>query len=215
MSFNLDYLPPLFPIDFFCISTQVPYAKTLPSKKVFRQKRTLPDMSEFLGEEKFADLSLFWNEEALLIEVEVKKAFEESLLPEYREGDSVEIFIDTRDLKNAGFATRFCHHFVFLPQPVEGIHAQEVTHFRLEDSHPLCDPLELVVESKCEKSSYTMQIIIPATCLHGYDPATFKRLGFTYRINRYKGEAGHFALSSKYYVIEKHPSLWASINLVE
>ena len=50
--------------------------------------------------------------------------------------------------------------------------------------------------------------------LHGYDPKSFDKMGFTYCIHRPKKESQHFAVSSKYVQIAQHPSLWATTKLV-
>ena len=208
-----ETLDPLLPIDFFSMGIDLPYAKDT-AKKFLRQGFQLPDMSHHLGEEKFADVSLFWNEEGLLGEVDVQKPFEHSSFPEYSQGDSIELFIDTRDRKVAGFATRFCHHFVFLATPVLGIQAEEMTRFRSEDSHALCDPSQITVSVAYGKKDYQLKYFIPSSCLHGYDPQTFPRLGLTYKINRYKGPSQHFSVSSIYFDIMQHPSLWSHLHLV-
>ncbi|MBI2812250.1 MAG: hypothetical protein HYX67_15670 [Candidatus Melainabacteria bacterium] len=169
-------------------------------------------MSEWLVEERFAEVALAWNETGIFAAAFVDKAFEESAYPRFSDGDAVELLFDTRDRKTAGFPTRFCHQFVFLPQAVQGIHAQEVTHFRTEDTHPLCDAGDLQVEAEFEKKSYSLQIYIPAQCLHGYDPSSFEKIGFTYRIHRFKGAPQHFSLSSQHFTLEQHPRLWASFN---
>ncbi len=179
-----------------------------------RGRYLLPNTSEWLAEEHFADVALGWNESGLFVDLFVDKAFEEALYPRFEEGDAVELFFDTRDLKTAGFATRFCHQFLFLPQAVQGIQAQELTHFRTEDMHPLCDPADLQLTAEFGKKNYELQIFIPAHCLHGYDPTSFDRIGFTYRIHRYKGAPQHFSLSSQHFTLEQHPRLWASFKFV-
>lgn len=209
----LEQLPALAPLEFFSIDGQLQYSKTAPSSRIMRSRFTLPDTSAWLGEERFADIAIAWNESGLFIDVHVDKAFEEAAYPRFEEGDAVELFFDTRDLKTAGFATRFCHQFLFLPQAVQGIQAQELTHFRTEDTHPLCDAADLHVETTFGKKDYEMQIMIPAHCLCGYDPASFDRIGFTYRIHRFKGRPQHFALTSHHFSIEQHPRLWASFKL--
>ncbi len=62
--------------------------------------------------------------------------------------------IDTRDLKTSGYNTKFCHHFYFLPEKIDGIQCGEVTRFRTEDTHELCDPQFLQVESHKHSSGY-------------------------------------------------------------
>lgn len=203
----LTTVQPLYPLDFFSLSFDIRGANT------FRRLDALPDTSPFLDEERFAEVHMGWNRDALLVEVVVGKPFEECFFPQFNRGDAVEIFIDTRDLKSAGFLTRFCHHFVILPQKVGEVRAQELTHFRTEDTHPLCDPEEIQVTADFGRRRYRLEIAISSNCLHGYDPASFDRLGLNYRLHRYKGEPQNFALTSKYYAIEQEPALWSSARL--
>lgn len=214
MSFELfEETPPLAPLEFFSLSCSIahaPFSVTSPSA---RSMRLLPDTSELLAEEKFAEVALSWNEEGIAVHVFADKPFEEAFYPQFSQGDAIELFFDTRDLKTAGFATRFCHQFVVLPQPVQEIQALETTHFRTEDMHPLCDPNDLLVEAEFPKDRYSVRILIPAHCLHGYDPKVFDRMGFTYRIHRYRGRPQHFAVSSEHFALEQAPRLWASLNL--
>lgn len=211
----LEGLPSLSPADFFSVSCDVHYSKAPPTAKLFGKSYLLPDTSGLLSEERFATLSLAWNEKALFLEAVIQKPYEQAFFPEFRKGDCLELFFDTRDLKNAGFLTRFCHHFLILPEEIDGARSQEITRFRTEDSHPLCDPADIEVKSHFGKQEYRVEIHIPAFCLHAYDPSAFDRLGFTYRINRLKGEPQHFALSSHSYPLEKEPSLWASLKFIK
>ncbi len=188
----------------------------------------LPDTSFLCSEESFAEVAMGWSEEGIEVFIIAKlkntaKSFrQEGNVGEgnvdFSSGDCVEIFIDTRDVKTATFNTRFCHHFVFRKEVLDGKTAAEVTHFRTEDTHPLCDPDEL--QMKCDvKSSiwgkgYSMNIFIPKSCLVGYDSNQFKRLGFSYRINRCEGFSQHFSVVTDDYQIDQQPSLWSSINLV-
>ncbi len=199
----IETFPPLLPLHFF--------AMTLEAKE--GKKLELPSTADFLGEGSFADLAFLWERKGILIEVKVRKPFEEAVYPEFSKGDSVELFLDTRDLKTAGFATKFCHHFLFLPQEVQGIQCQEISRFRTEDSHPLCNPSELSCKTEFSKKGFKMQIFLAATTLFGYDPASFSRLGFTYRINAPGRDPQHFSISSHYYKIEQNPSLWSTITL--
>jgi hypothetical protein len=211
----LEELPPLAPLDFFALEAELPYAE---SSVAFHRKRgrfLLPDLTEWQGEEHFADVSLAWNEAGLFADLLVHKPFEEASYPRFADGDAVELFFDTRDLKTAGFATRFCHQFVFLPSAVQGILAQEISHFRTEDTHPHCDAAELQVTAEMGKKSYALRIFIPAHCLHGFEPASFGRIGFTYRIHRFNGAPQHFGLNPEYFSLEQHPRLWMSFTLIK
>ena len=210
MEENLDHISPLIPMEFF--KAEVDLKPALLSKPL-KKTHLLPNFSELLYEELFAEVFMGWHERGLFFEIKVSKPFEECHFPEFRKGDSVELFIDTRDLKSAGFSTRFCHHFVFLPKPVEEIHAQEVTVFRTDDKHPLCEAQNLKIKSDFQKRRYFLEIFIPSECLHGYDPTSFDRLGLSYRINRLKGDPQHFTVSSDYLAIESQPSLWSTMQM--
>jgi len=211
----LEELPPLEPLEFFSIEGNLYFLKSPPSSKLMKRHFMLPETSEWLAEERFADVAAAWSESGLYVDIFVDKPFEEAFYPRFSEGDAVELFIDTRDLKTAGFAHRFCHHFLFLPQAVQGIQAQELTHFRTEDTHPHCDPADLQASAEFAKNSYALQLFIPAHSLHGYDPFSFDRIGFTYRIHRYKGKPQHFSLSSHHFSLEQHPRFWATFKLVQ
>lgn len=215
MSFEvLEKLPAMAPLDFFSLEGEFHYSKSPPSSKLMRRSYRLSETSEWLGEEHFADVAAAWNESGLFFDVFVNQPFEEAFYPHFSEGDAVELFFDTRDLKTAGFATRFCHHFLFLPRPIQGIMAQELTRFRTEDTHPLCDPEDLQVSAEFSKKGYELHIFIPAHCLHGFDPSLFDRIGFTYRIHRFKGTLQHFSLRSHHFTLEQHPRLWATFKFI-
>ncbi|OGN53456.1 MAG: hypothetical protein A2Y28_02675 [Chlamydiae bacterium GWC2_50_10] len=205
----LESVPPLLPVDFFRLSLGVPYVKREPFKGAL-----LPDTSALLNEEPFAQVFLGWSEEGVSLLVKVNQPFQESFYPDYAKGDSMEFFFDTRDVKSAGYATGFCHHFILLPQPAYGIRVQEVTHFRSEESHPLCDPDLIEVESDMGRKHYEMKIFFPSAALHGFDPVQCPRLGFTYKLNRYQGAPQHFTLSSVLYNIGQQSSLWASLHFL-
>jgi hypothetical protein len=208
-----DEMPALAPLDFFTLAAHGSYSKQPPTLKQMRRSFSLPDTSAMLGEEHFVDVAVSWNEEGLNVAVWVQKPFEEACYPQFAKGDAFELFIDTRDLKTAGFMTRFCHHFLILPQEVQGIRALEITRFRTEDSHPLSDPAELIVESGFDQTAYWLQIYLPAHCLHAFDPLQFDRLGFNYRCHRPHGMPQHFSVSSQDYPIEQYPRLWGTLKL--
>ena len=197
-----EELPSLSPVQFFALSWDCPYMKSdLNAKGEYR----LPSTAELLGEEEFADLYMGWNEQMIALEIRVRSR---------TESDSLELFFDTRDLKTKAQISKFCHHFLFTPDEKEGVNGREITRFRNEDIHRLCDPKSLIVDAISDDRSYTLSLQIPASCLHGYDPYQFQRLGFTYRINRAGKPSQHFAVSSEEFAIEQQPSLWATLKLV-
>ncbi len=204
---------PIEPVHFFRLNVDLKQGKKA-SPKLLSKGYLLPDTSDLTAEEPFGEVGVAWHQEGLHIHLHAAKKFEEASYPKYTEGDALELFIDTRDLKEAGFPTRFCHHFLILPQEVQGIRALELTRFRTEDSHPLCDPGKIEVSFHAGSRDYFLDIFLPAEILHGYDPLSFDRLGLTYTLHRYKGPPQNFSVCSNYVTIAQNPSLWASCRLV-
>lgn len=202
-------LPALSPSQFFGISSDCYYSKgVLEPKKSF----LLPSTQELLAEESFADIYAAWSHQRLAFYFVVNIPFTSSDEQDFRKGDSIEIFLDTRDLKTKSTVSRFCHHFVFFPVLIQNFYGREVTRFRNEDVHKLCHPEDLQVGVSFFENSYHLAVDIPANCLHGYDPISFPRIGFTYRMNRYKGLPQHFAVSSAEQNVESHPATWGTLK---
>lgn len=200
-------VPPLAPIHFFSLSADIKKGRKASSK-------LLPDTSDLLGENAFADVGITWETDGLYVYLHAHKKFEEAVYPKFADGDALELFLDTRDMKDAGFPTRFCHHFLILPQEVQGVRALELTRFRTEDSHPLCDSHKIDISFHAGSRDYFLNLYFPAEILHGYDPHSFDRLGVSYTVHRYKSEPQNFSVSSNYVNIAQNPSLWASCRLI-
>ncbi len=205
-----DDVPSLSPVQFFGITADCFYVR---GKLKAVKDYLLPSTADLLGEASFADVYMGWNVEKIAIHCSVHIPFQKTGEGDFRKGDSIELFFDTRDMKTKGAISRFCHHFVFFPVLTQNFYGREVTRFRGDDIHPLCHPEDLQVVPHIEEDSYSITIEIPAHCLHGYDPLSFSRLGFTYRINRAGGSPQHFAVSSEEYTIEQHPATWGCLKL--
>ncbi len=210
---DLQKVPSLTPVNFFHIQAEIKQSKGVPTLKEMKRSFLLPTTSELLAENSFAEVAASWNEEGLVFGVFVDIPLTGSEYPDYDKGDAVSLFIDTRDLKESLGVTRFSHHFLILPEKTAGIQALELSRFRAEDSHPLCDPEDLSVQVDIQKKSYALLIQIPKKCLVGYDPFQINHIGFTYTIHRHGGKPQHFAVSSFDYAIEQYPKLWSSLLL--
>lgn len=207
---DLKTLPPIDAGALFQIHGAVGEGSVLP--KNWWKKLPLLRMDEFLGEEGFADLSLLYWSGGLVIGVLVQKPFEDCFFPEVSKGDGLEIFIDTRGIEDAQTVHKFCHHFVFLPKEKDGIIGAEVTRFRSEDKHELCDHTELQVQTTFSKKGYEMQIVIPENCLFGFDPLEYPQFRLGYIIHRTGGHPMHFPHSGDDYRLSAIPSLWAKLS---
>jgi len=196
----------LFP--FFAVEVFV--KKT--NKKKLDSSYLLVDFEKYKRKKTFANIALGWSNNGIFLKIDVNEKIKE-ISKNYRKGDSVELFFDTRDVKNKNYFSRFCHHFVFYPSPVDNIHAKEVTRFHSEDVHSLCREEDLFVDVIQKKYLYEMFVVIPKRCLYGFDPKRFNRLGFTYQINRYENSPQVFTASADEFKIDRNPSVWASLIL--
>jgi len=193
-------------------ATEIVVKKT--KKKKLDSSYFVSDFEKYKKKKPFASVYMGWSAEGISLKIDVKESIKEVSL-DYRKSDSVELFFDTRDVKTKNYFTRFCHHFVFFPAPIDNIQAKEVTRFHSEDVHPLCKEEDLYLDVKQKKTSYEMYIVIPQRCLHGFDPKRFNRLGFTYQINRSENEPQVFTCAIEEFKIDRNPSVWASLILKE
>lgn len=198
-----EYMDPLYPIDFFHFSFAIPYSQSYDS---------LPSIASTASSLFSSSLYLGWNENGILGKAEVSSPFHSSSFPSYTTGDCVELFLDMRDNKKAKVPSSFCHAFVLFPAAVDGVWGREVTRFRGEDTHPLCEPSALHVEAIHTPKSYTLLFFLPEEILQGYAPKEFPSMGFAYRIHRHKNTPLSFPFSSENFEPLQHPHIWASAS---
>lgn len=184
------------------------------------KKFELPRLCELEGEKPYGDLRLSWNEDGLVffLTVKGKKQDLECQATEAMKSDGLHLFIDTRDTHNVHRASRFCHHFVFLPagsgkkncQPW----AQRYSIHRAREHPSPAKPDDLDVIASVQKTGYQLFGRIGRDAMMGYDPEEHKQLGFSYLIVDQELGEQSLAMSSEYPVRE-NPSLWQTIDLVK
>jgi hypothetical protein len=180
----------------------------------------LPDFGELDGRPSWARVRAGYNASGLGLSFEViDKAGPISPEPGRSSGiDGVQIGIDTRDTRNVHRATRFCHRFVASIKPVKGraleVDVDQKPIARAVADAPMARPG--MVQSKAERtlSGWRLELFFPAESLHGFDPETNRRLGFTYQVtDPDRGE--QFLGVGREFPIGEDPSLWATLLLTE
>jgi len=166
-----------------------------------------------------AELRAAWNASGLgfTLIVEGKKQAPWCRDSRMEDSDSLQLWIDTRNVHNVHRAGRFCHRFVSMPtgagrnldQPVA-----ELLPIHRAKEHPKPIPERLLrVASRVSRTGYALDIFLPAESLTGYDPAEHPRLGFFYAVSdRELGEQTLGVGSPMPY--QDDPSLWATLELV-
>jgi hypothetical protein len=155
----------------------------------------LLDFTALDAARRFADVGAAWNERGLVFSVCVrgKKHAPWRHANRYEESDGFQAWIDSRDTKNIHRASRFCHHFVFLPggggnRLGEPVAEQLLINRARENSNPV-RPGVLGVQSQKRVDGYALDCFIPAGALTGFDPGDYSRLGLFYAlIDRELGE---------------------------
>ena len=166
--------------------------------------------------EPFASVYAGWREEGLYFGVHVTKPAAAEVKPDRPlRSDGLQLWVDTRDVRDAHRASRYCHHFFF--HPGKGSRKARGGQVRIRgaraQSSP-CEPSELTVASRANQRGYRMEVQVPAHVLHGFDPEENRRLGFTYLVVDRK-------LGRQYWTaddplpVSYDPSLWGTIELVE
>jgi len=197
------------------------YGEELDLPFFFRYELPLHFFTEVPLEDKFILPDPYFSEEKGRHEVRVgwsydgiacrvfypKKSFKPGV-----EGDAIELFFDTRDQQDAPYPTRFCHHFLIFPEPVQGIVGREVTRFRGDETHPHADPALFEVSTKKSLTGTYVDIFIPKEAFFSFDPAQFNRLGFAYRISQ-EGALPQSLIPYK--EIASLPSLWSTLLLTK
>ncbi|NGX31839.1 MAG: hypothetical protein K940chlam8_01222 [Chlamydiae bacterium] len=86
---------------------------------------------------------------------------------------------------------------------------KETTQFRNpEETHELCDPLDLNVEMENTKLIMTIE----KSALFKFEPKNEVKLSFSYHL-KLKNWTQNFYYSSKDFGMENHPKLWQTLML--
>jgi hypothetical protein len=178
----------------------------------------LPSLAELENRASPAEFCAAWSEAGLAFLVRVtgkrQPAWCRATRPD--DSDSVQVWIDTRDVHNVHRAGRFCHRFVFLPfgagRHLDEPLAQPLPINRARELPRPIEPAQLLVHSTKRADGYTLAAFVPAEVLTGFDPQEHPRLGFTYAVlDRELGEQTFGVGSPMPY--QEDPSLWATLEL--
>jgi hypothetical protein len=212
-------LPPAF---FFRFAIPVIHQTELPRTRggLLQLPGTcrLPQVN--LAEEvpRFGDLRMAWNNQGLGVSVEVrgKKMPVSSLADQPLASDGLQLWIDTRNTQSIHRATRYCHHFCFLPveneKPSRPL-AMELPIARAREERKLALPEDMQIQSKILSDGYRLEAWLPAKVLLGYDPEANPQLGFYYLLQ--DAELGReFLTVGEEFPFEQDPSLWSTLELV-
>ncbi len=208
---NLDALDKILPVNLVEINQDLYRLKN--GSSILEEVYQISDFSTLLDEKTGVDLHMAYSE-SLHLHFLVHEPFQEVVYPKYQSGDSIELFIDTRNIKGSKVVHSFCHHFILFPKPIENMSGMEVTKFYIHQEHPFAKSSDFKLNTHFSDHSYTLSLDLDEKHLHGFDSNQYNSIRFSYRVNRAKKKPLHFNHSSTEYLLAKHPELWMQMNLV-
>jgi hypothetical protein len=165
-----------------------------------------------------ADVYFGWNEDGFYAAFDIVRRGTPRCDPvHWWKRDGLRLCLDTRDARDNKRATRFCHFFYFLPlgggrdlrSPVVGSHRMS----RAKEPPPEVDVSRIQVHCRLDRKGYTFETAIPASCLHGWDPAEHPRLGVFYKVKDSDAGSQHLTVDDEL-GWNVDPSTWATGVLV-
>lgn len=158
------------------------------SLKGWDRRYLLPPLVEIESERPFAEIYAAWNEDGLSVALRVAERSGPFRCDpaEWWKYDGLRLCVDTRDARDNKRATRFCHFFYFAPvgggrdrrAPLAGVHRIS----RAKEPPPAVDPTSLRVACHATAHGYSLEALVPAACLNGWDPAEHPRIGLFYKV---------------------------------
>jgi hypothetical protein len=165
--------------------------------------------------EPFADVYWAWNEDGFHVAFDVPNRTSRPQCDptHWWKKNGMRLCIDTRDARDIKRATRFCHFFYFLPTgggksgktPVVGTHRMS----RAKEPPPEIDLSKIKIAAHVERTGYTLEAAIPASCLHGWDPAEHPRIGLFYKVKDSQHGSQHLSADDDL-GWNVDPSTWAT-----
>lgn len=176
----------------------------------------VPDLGSLDGQNPFGQIYMAWNDRGLYFGLQVmgeSKCDVDEKRP--LRGDGLQIWIDTRDVRNAHRGSRYCHHFCFWPE--SGKISAGGRQFRLRRARAqarIQDSGMFQVASETLDLGYQMEIHIPADAMTGFDPDENNRLGFSY-VLKDKKLGRQFWTADEILPVSYDPSLWGTAELIK
>lgn len=179
----------------------------------------LPPLIEIEDDVAHTDVFAAWNEDwfAIAFQSPERSGPPHCQPDNWWKGDGYRICIDTRDARENKRATRYCHFFYALPvgggknkrQPIIDLHTMS----RAKESPPTIDASQIQIATHIEKQYLATEILIPATCLQGWDPSQYPRIGLFYKVKDTSAGPQHLTVDDEL-GWNVDPSTWATAVLI-
>lgn len=213
-------LPNLYYFDFAFTSPKLSNIKIDGKLGEWTDISLVPDLMHMRGSDPFAQVYFGWDDDNLYLALEVpekRKPVEVHTSQPWR-GDSIEVWIDTRNDKTQRRYTEHCHHFFFIPKGRKDDSNLATALDWKEPGSPLADTIfdhpDIEITSVIGKRRYSFEVRIPSSVIHTYDPVNHPFIGFNYHINDADRRSQWWSCGQDF---SRHtdPSTWGTVQLVE
>jgi len=166
------------------------------------------------------DIRIGWHETGLFFALTVsgkkQSLWCRSTQPD--ESDSIQICLDTRDIKDIHRASRFCHRLLFMPIG-GGRDQSHPTAFWLPihraKEHPnSIDLSQIKMQSQVGADGYRLTVFLPGKILTGFEPEEYPNLGFHFVVMDREYGNNYFLVSPPL-PHDQDPSLWGTLTMVK
>jgi hypothetical protein len=178
----------------------------------------VPDLNQLEGAADWAKVYLAWNPRGVGIAILADGVSSPQLNSDRAEGfAAVDLWIDTRDSRNVSRATKFCHHFqvslkLSMSRKELTVEIRQRPIPRATADAPMGQMQMISTRAKLDRAGWQLELFFPAQVLHGFDPETNRRLGFTYLLRDHIHDSQYFA-GGREFPIGENPGLWSTIEL--
>lgn len=210
----------LFRMAFPCL-----YLQDAINKQTLAEKFAFPDFSSLenppAGMPKVSPLEVrgAWCEEGLAFQFTIRGKRQPPWCREHQQqmSDRVELWLDTRDVRNVHRATKFCHRYALISSgggkngELPMVALMPINRAKEHPNTPPRDSISLV--TKTHDDGYTMMLHLYAKAMTGFYPDEYPRLGIAWAM--YDREVGDVTLTAgQPFSFQDDPSLWYTLELV-
>ena len=179
----------------------------------------LPALPELDGQTPFATVQVAYGEAGLFLGLRVPKQAQIAVNRQRpSNGDSLQVWVDTRGVSGGHRATRFCTHFVLLPAG-GGANRREPTGLqrpirRALDQPPMCDPEDISIAVDVGPDSYFLEALLPTHIVIGFEPEAGSIIGFQYLVTDLMQGRQTYAVGDEF-PYSWDPGTWGQLRLEE
>jgi hypothetical protein len=146
----------------------------------------LPKLGEIDGRRDFADVWACWSEGGIAIAARVTDKHKPLRCDpdSFWNGDNLRLCTNMRDARDVRRATRYCQQFFFLPtgggRSRDRAAAGRGQFQRAREDAAHVPAQRIKVASQVSQGGYSLEALVPAECLVGFDAEQHSRIGFYY-----------------------------------